>query len=113
LASVALVLHQESAATKGRRNTKLPKKGLSNISCVRALVSRALIASNASVLSVYFSCVGTMSYQIKFVLIHEALHCALTHFARRGNRTKHKWDLACDFAINPLLVKEGFHPPIR
>ncbi len=51
-------------------------------------------------------------HQIKFVLIHEALHCALTHFARRGNRTKHKWDLACDFAINPLLVKEGFHPPI-
>ncbi|CAB5502584.1 DUF2201 family putative metallopeptidase [Bathymodiolus thermophilus thioautotrophic gill symbiont] len=51
-------------------------------------------------------------HQVKFVLIHEALHCALTHFARRGNRTKHKWDLACDFAINPLLVKEGFHPPI-
>mgnify|MGYP003972481045 FL=1 len=52
------------------------------------------------------------NHQIKFILIHEALHCALTHFARRGNRTKHKWDLACDFAINPLLVKEGFHPPI-
>ncbi len=52
------------------------------------------------------------NHQIKFVLIHEALHCALTHFARRGNRAKHKWDLACDFAINPLLVKEGFHPPI-
>ena len=50
--------------------------------------------------------------QTKFVLIHEALHCALTHFARRGNRTKHKWDLACDFAINPLLIEEGFHPPI-
>jgi len=51
--------------------------------------------------------------QTKFVLIHEALHCALTHFARRGNRTKHKWDLACDFAINPLLVTEGFIPPIN
>ncbi len=53
------------------------------------------------------------NHQIKFVLIHEALHCALTHFARRGNRTKHKWDLACDFAINPLLIKEGFHPPLE
>ncbi len=52
------------------------------------------------------------SHQIKFVLIHEALHCALTHFARRGNRKKHTWDLACDFAINPLLIKEGFHPPL-
>jgi len=52
------------------------------------------------------------THQIKFVLIHEALHCALTHFARRGNRKKHTWDLACDFAINPLLIKEGFHPPL-
>jgi len=52
------------------------------------------------------------SSQTKFVLIHEALHCALTHFSRRGNRDKHKWDLACDFAINPLLVKEGFNPPL-
>jgi predicted metal-dependent peptidase len=51
--------------------------------------------------------------QTKFVLIHEALHCALTHFARRGTRDKHKWDLACDFAINPLLVKEGFRPPLN
>jgi hypothetical protein len=25
------------------------------------------------------------NHQIKFVLIHEALHCALTHFARRFN----------------------------
>ena len=24
------------------------------------------------------------NHQIKFILIHEALHCALTHFARRG-----------------------------
>lgn len=50
--------------------------------------------------------------QTKFVLIHEALHCALTHFVRRGHRSKHRWDLACDFAINPLLIKEGFHPPL-
>ncbi|WP_428087073.1 vWA domain-containing protein [Candidatus Thioglobus sp.] len=52
------------------------------------------------------------NHQTKFVLIHEALHCALTHFSRRGARDKHKWDLACDFAINPLLVKEGFRPPL-
>lgn len=50
--------------------------------------------------------------QTKFVLIHEALHCALRHFVRRGHRQKHRWDLACDFAINPLLIKEGFHPPL-
>jgi predicted metal-dependent peptidase len=49
--------------------------------------------------------------QTQFMLAHEALHCALSHFARRGHRLKHKWDLACDFAINPLLVEEGLKPP--
>lgn len=49
--------------------------------------------------------------QTQFVLAHEALHCALSHFARRQHRVKHRWDIACDLAINPLLVKEGLKPP--
>ncbi len=49
--------------------------------------------------------------QIEFVLAHEALHCALTHFIRRGHRIQRKWDLACDFAINPILVADGLQPP--
>jgi predicted metal-dependent peptidase len=49
--------------------------------------------------------------QIEFVLAHEALHCALGHFHRRQHRAKHRWDLACDFAINPLLIGEGLRPP--
>ena len=49
--------------------------------------------------------------QAQFVLAHEALHCALGHFARRGHRIKRRWDLACDFAVNPLLVAEGLMPP--
>lgn len=51
--------------------------------------------------------------QVQFVLAHEALHCALGHFARRGHRVKHRWDLACDFAVNPLLVAEGLTPPVE
>ncbi|MHA1569260.1 MAG: vWA domain-containing protein [Alphaproteobacteria bacterium] len=47
----------------------------------------------------------------QFVLAHEALHCALSHFARRQHRIKDRWDLACDLAINPLLVKDGLQPP--
>lgn len=50
--------------------------------------------------------------QVQFALAHEALHCALGHFARRGNRVQRKWDLACDFAINPLLIDEGLKPPL-
>lgn len=49
--------------------------------------------------------------QTKFILAHEALHAALAHFHRRGHRDKHRWDLACDHAINPLLVADGLRPP--
>jgi len=49
--------------------------------------------------------------QVQFVLAHEALHCALSHFARRQHRNKCRWDLASDYAINPLLLKDGLTPP--
>lgn len=49
--------------------------------------------------------------ETQFILAHEALHCALSHFARRQGRVKHRWDLACDYAINPLLIDEGLKPP--
>jgi predicted metal-dependent peptidase len=49
--------------------------------------------------------------QTQFALAHEALHCALGHFARRGHRLQRKWDMACDFAVNPILVDEGLKPP--
>ena len=49
--------------------------------------------------------------QTQFMLAHEALHCALSHFARRNHRIRKRWDLACDFAINPLLVKDGLSAP--
>ena len=50
--------------------------------------------------------------QTQFALAHEALHCALSHFARRQNRVQHRWDLACDFAINPMLINDGMTPPV-
>jgi len=51
------------------------------------------------------------SDETQFVLAHEALHCALSHFSRRQHRLKHRWDIACDYAINPLLIKDGLTPP--
>ncbi len=45
--------------------------------------------------------------QTQFALAHEALHCALSHFARREHRVKGRWDIACDLAINPILINEG------
>ena len=49
--------------------------------------------------------------ETEFMLAHEALHCGLTHFARRENRVKWRWDIACDYAINPLLLDEGLTAP--
>jgi predicted metal-dependent peptidase len=49
--------------------------------------------------------------ETQFMLAHEALHCALSHFSRRQHRVSHRWDLACDFAINPLLVDDGLKAP--
>jgi predicted metal-dependent peptidase len=54
---------------------------------------------------------GLTLEQTQFMLAHEALHCALSHFARREHRARHRWDLACDLAINPLLIKDGLRPP--
>ena len=49
--------------------------------------------------------------QAQFVLANQALHCALSHFSRRRHRSRFRWDIACDHAINPLLVKDGLVPP--
>ncbi len=57
----------------------------------------------------YIDCLSIEETQ--FMLSHEALHCALSHFSRRQHRVTHKWDLACDYAINPLLEKDGLTPP--
>ena len=50
---------------------------------------------------------GLSLEQTQFALAHEALHCALSHFARREHRVRSRWDIACDLAINPILIKEG------
>lgn len=48
---------------------------------------------------------------VQFVLAHEALHCALSHFARRQHRDQKRWDVACDLAVNFLLINDGLEPP--
>jgi len=45
------------------------------------------------------------------VLAHEVLHCALAHFARRAGRDLATWNVACDLAVNLLLLDAGFALP--
>jgi predicted metal-dependent peptidase len=51
--------------------------------------------------------------QTQFVLAHEAMHCALSHFNRRNHRQKHRWDVACDYAVNMILDDERMVGPER
>lgn len=45
------------------------------------------------------------------VVAHEVLHCALGHHARRGLRDPMRWNIACDLAVNPVLLSAGFDLP--
>src|SRR5665213_1774804 len=45
------------------------------------------------------------------VLAHEVLHPGLQHHVRRSGRDPRRWNEACDYAINPLLLDAGLHLP--
>jgi predicted metal-dependent peptidase len=49
--------------------------------------------------------------QLKGVLAHEVMHCVLAHHARQKDRDLHKWNMACDYAINPIIKESGFILP--
>jgi predicted metal-dependent peptidase len=45
------------------------------------------------------------------VLAHEVMHPALQHHTRRGDRNPNRWNMACDYAINPMLLDAGLILP--
>lgn len=45
------------------------------------------------------------------VLCHEVLHVAYLHGLRRGPRDHKIWNMACDFAINPIVLDAGMMLP--
>jgi predicted metal-dependent peptidase len=49
--------------------------------------------------------------ELQGVLAHEALHCALGHHCRRGKRTPDRWNDACDYAINPIILQNELTLP--
>ena len=49
--------------------------------------------------------------ELKGVIAHEVLHLALGHHARMGKRDHQRWNIACDYALNPLLVADSFILP--
>jgi predicted metal-dependent peptidase len=45
------------------------------------------------------------------VLAHEVMHPALHHHVRRSGRDLSRWNEACDYAVNPLLLDAGLSLP--
>jgi predicted metal-dependent peptidase len=54
---------------------------------------------------------GLFLEEVKGVLCHEVMHCALQHHTRRQGRDPVKWNMAGDYAINPTLKDSGFTLP--
>lgn len=44
-------------------------------------------------------------------ILHEVLHCALLHPWRKGKRKHFKWNMACDYAINPIVKEHNLQLP--
>lgn len=45
------------------------------------------------------------------LLAHEVMHLACLHHTRRDGREPRRWNVACDYAVNHLLVEAGFQLP--
>lgn len=50
--------------------------------------------------------------QVKGVVAHEVMHCVYDHMGRQNGREPKKWNVACDYAINPDLIDAGFELPL-
>src|SRR5215468_10924883 len=70
------------------------------------------MATNGKVIYYHSAFVESITQeQLEGVLAHEVLHCALAHHCRRGLRKKRLWNIAADYAINPVVLKNGLVLP--
>lgn len=49
--------------------------------------------------------------ETEFVLSHEVLHAALSHYSRREWRDPLLWNIACDLVVNATIMKEHNNDP--
>ena len=56
--------------------------------------------------------VGLSADELLGVVAHEVMHNALAHAHRRGGRGHARWNVACDLAVNPILLGAGFTLPL-
>lgn len=76
--------------------------------------SRSIETMATDGVSLYYNpeFVGTLnSATLCGVLAHEVMHPGLHHHVRRSGRDPRRWNQACDYAINPLLLDAGLRLP--
>lgn len=68
--------------------------------------------TNGTVLGYNPEWVDTLSLEeVKGFICHEIMHIACSHQTRRQWRDPKKWNIACDYAINLILIDSGFTLP--
>jgi predicted metal-dependent peptidase len=50
--------------------------------------------------------------QIEFVIAHEILHCVFDHITRREDRDGQIYNIACDYLVNNVLVRDRIGEPV-
>ncbi len=48
---------------------------------------------------------GLSQEEVVGLVLHEVLHCAFVHVARRGQREPLRWNMAADYVINPMVME--------
>jgi predicted metal-dependent peptidase len=78
----------------------------------KASLSVATMATDGVSLFYNPEFVDTLSAaELAGVLAHEVMHPALQHHTRRGDRSLARWNMACDYAINQILLDAGLTLP--
>ena len=77
------------------------------------------MCTNGKVIYYNKNYVDNLTYgECAFVIVHEVMHCALSHLWRRGQRDHEMWNFATDFAVNGIInevdaqrekVENAFH----
>lgn len=49
--------------------------------------------------------------EVKGLIAHEVMHVASLHHTRRAGRDPKQWNVACDYAINPLIEQSNLKLP--
>lgn len=49
--------------------------------------------------------------EVKAIICHEVLHVAMLHAFRKQGRIHKQWNMACDYAINPLILSGQYQLP--